>query len=471
MNMSATIDVRLDALTGQLPTNPAVRGERRARMPGSSGRTFYIETFGCQMNVHDSEKVAGVLLQRGYQQVGTPEAATLVLYNTCSIREKAAQKVFTRLGQFKAGPNGDKHIGVLGCVAQQEGEQIFDRAPWVSFVCGSASYRKLPELLAKLEAGNRRVTGLETDTDETFETELTRRDHPFRAYLTIIEGCDKACAYCVVPYTRGPQRSRPSAAVLEEVHRLADAGYSEVQLLGQTVNSYSDPSPRRTSFAELLLAVAEVPGIRRVRFTTSHPSDFHADIVQAIDAQPALCEHIHLPVQSGSSRVLRAMQRTYSRDAYLEKIALIRSARRPISITTDIIVGFPAETEADFEETLSLLDLVQYDGVFSFKFSPRPNTPALRLPDAVSEEEKGRRLAILQEKQRQIQTARNEALVGEGFEVLVDGHARKENQWAGRTSSNRVLNFTSPRLDLLGQYVRVRVTRAGPNSLVGEQVN
>ena len=274
-----------------------------------------------------------------------------------------------------------------------------------------------------------------------------------------------------MPYTRGPQRSRPSAAVLEEVHRLADAGYSEVQLLGQTVNSYCDPSPRRTSFAELLLAVAEVPGIRRVRFTTSHPSDFHADIVQAIDVQPALCDHIHLPVQSGSSRVLRAMQRTYSRDAYLEKIGLIRRARRPISITTDIIVGFPAETEADFEETLSLLDLVQYDGVFSFKFSPRPNTPALHLPDLVSEEEKGRRLAILQEKQRQIQTARNEALVGESFEVLVDGHARKENQWAGRTSSNRVLNFTSPRLDLLGQYVRVRVTRAGPNSLVGEQFN
>jgi tRNA-2-methylthio-N6-dimethylallyladenosine synthase len=341
----------------------------------------------------------------------------------------------------------------------------------VSFVCGSASYRKLPELLAKLEAGNRRVTGLETDTDETFETELTRRDHPFRAYLTIIEGCDKACAYCVVPYTRGPQRSRPSAAVLEEVHRLVDAGYSEVQLLGQTVNSYCDPSPRRMSFAELLLAVAEVPGIRRVRFTTSHPSDFHADIVRAIDAQPALCDHIHLPVQSGSSRVLRAMQRTYSRDAYLEKIGLIRRARRPISITTDIIVGFPDETEADFEETLSLLDLVQYDGVFSFKFSPRPNTPALRLPDAVCEEEKGRRLAILQEKQRQIQTARNEALVGASFEVLVDGQARKENQWAGRTSSNRVVNFTSPRRDLLGQYVRVRVTQAGPHSLVGEQVN
>ena len=421
------------------------------------------------MNVHDSEKVAGVLLGRGYRQVDTPEAAQFVFYNTCSIREKAAQKVFTRLGQFRAGLDAGKVIGVLGCVAQQEGEQIFERAPWVSLVCGSASYRKLPALLAELEHGNRRVTGLDTDTDETFETEFTRRDNPFRAYLTIIEGCDKACAYCVVPYTRGPERSRSSASVLEEVRRLAGAGYSEVQLLGQTVNSYRDPSPRRMSFAELLVAVAEVPGIRRVRFTTSHPSDFHADIVQAIDSVPALCDHVHLPVQSGSTRILRAMQRTYTRDEYLEKIALIRAARRPISVTSDIIVGFPGEAEKDFEETLSLLDLAQYDAVFSFKFSPRPNTPALGLADPIPEEEKGRRLAVLQERQRQIQTARHAALVGQSFEVLVDGHSRKEGQWAGRTSSNRVVNFASPQAHLLGNYVQVRITRSGPNSLVGEQ--
>jgi tRNA-2-methylthio-N6-dimethylallyladenosine synthase len=255
-----------------------------------------------------------------------------------------------------------------------------------------------------------------------------------------------------------------------EVRQLADLGYSEVQLLGQTVNSYRDPSPRRMSFAELLVAVADVPGIRRVRFTTSHPSDFRADIVQVIEEHPVLCDHIHLPVQSGSTRVLHAMRRTYTRDEYLEKIALIRGARRPISVTTDIIVGFPGETDADLEETLSLLDLAQYDGVFSFKYSPRPNTPALTMADPIPEEEKGRRLAVLQEKQRQIQTARNEALVGRTFEVLVDGQSRKENQWAGRTSSNRVVNFTSPQTGLLGQYVEVQVTRAGPNSLVGEQV-
>jgi tRNA-2-methylthio-N6-dimethylallyladenosine synthase len=243
----------------------------------NGGRTFYIETFGCQMNEHDSEKVAGVLLRRGYRQVASPDEAGLVFYNTCSIREKAAQKVFSRLGEFNPknnfGRESGKVIGVLGCVAQQEGEEIFKRAPWVSLVCGSASYRELPMLLARMEAGEHRVTGLDTDTDETFETELTRRDHPFRAYLTIIEGCDKACSYCVVPYTRGPERSRTSDSILREVRELADVGYTEIQLLGQTVNSYRDPSNRHLSFAELLLAVAEVSGIRRVRFTTSHPRD------------------------------------------------------------------------------------------------------------------------------------------------------------------------------------------------------
>jgi tRNA-2-methylthio-N6-dimethylallyladenosine synthase len=465
--MSQPFDVRLETLTAGDQTSSVGQAALGAPLPG---RTFFIETFGCQMNDHDSEKVAGVLVSRGYRPVDSPDAAHVIFYNTCSIREKAAQKVFSRLGQFKAGQDGGKVIGVLGCVAQQEGEEIFERAPWVSLVCGSASYRKLPELLTQIEEGNRRVTGLATDTDETFETEVTRRDHPFRAYLTIIEGCDKKCAFCVVPYTRGPERSRSSGSIFEEVRRLADSGYSEVQLLGQTVNSYRDPSPRRMSFAELLDGIGRVPGIRRVRFTTSHPRDFGSDIVQVIDENPALADHVHLPVQSGSTRVLRAMQRTYTRDEYLGKIALIRGARRPISITTDIIVGFPGETDPDFEETLSLMDTVQYDGAFTFKYSPRPNTPALHLDDPIPEEEKGRRLAILQERQRQIQARRNEALVGQVFEVLVEGKSRRENQWAGHTSSNRVLNFSSPAENLLGQYTQVRVTRAGPNSLVGEHV-
>ena len=524
-DMGNPFDVRLERLTGTAVRGLPVRSTSQ-ELPGQLGitpplqeeirkrGTFYLETFGCQMNEHDSEKVAGVLLARGYRQVETMDAADVILYNTCSIREKAAQKVFSRLGELrpedwpgnhrrsaarptngngganegvewseswvrqgfggqrengpcKSATHGRPIIGVLGCLAQQEGEEIFERAPWVNLVCGSASYRKLPQLIEELETGNRRVTGLETDTDETFETEITRRDNPWRAYLTIIEGCDKACSYCVVPFTRGPERSRASGSILQEVRQLAAAGYSEVQLLGQTVNSYADPSGRKMRFSELLVAAAEVQGIRRVRFTTSHPRDFGTDIVEAIEAVPGICEHVHLPVQSGSTAVLQAMARTYTRDEYLEKIAMMRAAKREISITTDIIVGFPGETDKDFEETLSLLDAVQYDGAFSFKYSPRPNTPSLKMEDAIPEEEKSRRLAILIERQREIQRARNERLVGKAFEVLVEGKSRRENQWSGHTSANRVMNFTSQGEESLGDYVQVKVTGATPNSLVG----
>jgi len=432
----------------------------------ANGKSFYIETFGCQMNAHDSEKVAGVLLARGYTPAPNAAQATLMLYNTCSIREKAAQKVFSRLGEWRGEQS--KIIGVLGCLAQQEGEEIFERAPWVRLVCGSASYRKLPDLIDQIESGGRRVMGLDLDTVETFETEITRRDNPIRAYLTIIEGCDYACAYCVVPHTRGPERSRPSEAVLAEARRLADAGYTEIQLLGQTVNSYRDPSARGWNFVELLRAVAGVDGIRRVRFTTSHPNDFTREIVQAIDETPELCDHVHLPVQSGSNTILRAMRRTYTREEYLEKIAWIKAARRPISITSDIIVGFPGETDRDFEETIGLLDAVGYDGLFSFVYSPRPNTSAASMPGAISKEESSRRLVDLQEHQRQIQSVRNEALVGASFEVLVDSRHAARGQWSGRTSSNRVVNFVSQRENLLGEYAHVRIQRAGPNSLVGE---
>lgn len=444
----------------------AMSGEGR---PGTEGKAFFIETFGCQMNDHDSEKVAGVLQGRGYHAVETPSEANLVLYNTCSIREKAAQKVFARLGDWKTLSDG-KIIGVLGCLAQQEGEEIFERAPWVSLVCGSASYRKLPELIAELEAGGRRVTGLDLDTDETFETDITRRDRMLSAYITIIEGCDYSCAYCVVPHTRGPERSRASAAVLDEARRLAEAGYTEIQLLGQTVNSYRDPGPRGWRFVDLLRAVADVPGVRRVRFTTSHPNDFTQEIVKAIETVPALCNHVHLPVQSGSSRVLGAMRRTYNREEYLEKIEWIRAASRSISVTSDIIVGFPGETSADFEQSVSLLDVAQYDAIYSFKYSPRPNTSAKDMPDAIPEDEKSRRLAILNERQRHIQTARYQELVGERFEVLTDAHHVARGVWGGRTSCNRLVNFTSSRAALLGQYNQVKISRASANALFGEHV-
>ena len=462
--MSSRIDIPLASLLS------ADAAPFSSPADASPSRSFFIETFGCQMNVHDSEKVAGVLLARGYRQVQTADSADMVLFNTCSIREKAAQKVFTRLGDFR-GPRGEnKIVGVLGCVAQQEGEQIFKRAPWVSMVCGSASYRNLPQMLDELEAGNSRVTGLDLDTDETFETEITRRDNPFRAYLTIIEGCDYACSYCVVPHTRGPQRSCTSASVLGEVRRLAENGFTEVQLLGQTVNSYRDPSPARMNFAELLCAVAVVPGIRRVRFTTSHPNDFTREIVAAIDATPALCEHIHLPVQSGSNRVLHEMRRTYTREEYLQKLSWIRSARRKFTVTTDIIVGFPGETDEEFAETMSLLDEAQFDGVFAFKYSPRPNTPAKDMPGAIPEDVKSRRLAIVQGRQREIQVAQNQRLLGCEFEVLVDGRHESRGQSSGRTTANRIINFASTGENLLGQYCRVKITGAGPNSFVGERL-
>ncbi len=436
-------------------------------------KTFYIETFGCQMNVHDSEKVIGTLMARGYEQVETAEAASLVLYNTCSIRDKAEQKVFSRLQNFKREAGKGKVFGVLGCVAQQEGEKIFDRAPHVSLVAGSASYPRLGEMLVQLEAGNRRVTGLSLDTDETFDTPFTRRDNPHRAYITIIEGCDKSCAYCVVPFTRGPERSRTSESVMAEARRLAEQGYTEIQLLGQNVNSYRDPSAAGWDFATLLAKVGAIPGIRRVRYTTSHPRDFVREIIEAMDANPVLCDHVHLPVQSGSSKVLAAMERLYTRDDYMRRIEWLKNARRKYSITTDIIVGFPGETDADFQQTLNLLDEVQYDSLFSFKYSPRPNTAALQMEDRIPDDEKQRRLLVLQEKQRAIQIRRNAELIGAIREVLVEGRQQAMGQWIGRTSDNRILNFThagSAGESLVGQYLPVRVTRSGPNSLVGESV-
>ena len=434
------------------------------------GKSFYVETFGCQMNVHDSEKVAGVLMARGYRAVDTHQEADIILYNTCSIREKAAHKVYSRLGTFrKHGWSNNKIIGVLGCLAQQEGERFFERAPEVSLVCGSASYPRLPELLKEVEAGKRRMTGLDLDTEECFETEFTRRDNRFRAYLTIIEGCDQRCAFCVVPMTRGPERSRSGAKIIEECHRLVDAGYTEIQILGQIVNAWCDPSPAGWGFAELLSRVASVPGIRRVRFTTSHPRYFTPDIVQAIDSHPVLCDQIHLPVQAGSTELLTRMFRGYTREQYLEKIQFIRKAKRPVSLSTDIIVGFCGETEQDFEQTLSLLAEVEYDQVFAFTFSPRPNTIALGYADTVAEEEKSRRLLVLQEAQRQLQLRRNQALLGQTLEVLVEGYQPRLGQAVGRTTTNKVLNFAGAPEDV-GTYRQVRVTAASPNSLAGERI-
>jgi tRNA-2-methylthio-N6-dimethylallyladenosine synthase len=433
-------------------------------------KTFYLETFGCQMNAHDSEKVIGTLEQQGYVRVETEEDANLILYNTCSIRDKAEQKVFHRLNDYKALYKAGKRFGVLGCVAQQEGEKIFERAPYVSLVSGSASYRKLPEMIARLEAGESHITGLDDrQTDETFETEFTSRQNPYRGYITIIEGCDKFCSYCVVPFTRGKERSRTSASVLNEARRIADLGYTEIQLLGQNVNSYRDPEGKM-SFAELLAAVGQVPGIRRVRFTTSHPRDFTRDIVEAIDAFPTLCDHVHLPVQSGSARVLKAMAREYTPDWYLERISWMKAAKRKISLSTDIIVGFPGESEDDFIDTMNLLAKVEYDCVFAFKYSPRPNTPALVMIDSIPEVEKSKRLQVLLDRQREIQRSNYSKHIGEVMEVMVEGQNPARGQVAGRSTQNKPVNFTwnQPIAPAPGSYMQVRITASHPNSLIGE---
>jgi tRNA-2-methylthio-N6-dimethylallyladenosine synthase len=438
----------------------------------ATDKTFYIETFGCQMNAHDSEKIIGTLQHEGYRQVVNEEDAGLILYNTCSIRDKAEQKVFHRLDEYKRQHRDGKRFAVLGCVAQQEGNKIFERAPYVSLVSGSASYRKLSEMLARLEAGETRITGLDDrQIDETFETEFTARQNPYRAYITIVEGCDKFCAYCVVPYTRGKERSRGSASVLAEARRVADQGYTEIQLLGQNVNSYHDPEGKR-SFAELLVAVGEVSGLRRVRFTTSHPRDFTRDIVEAIDAVPTLCDHVHLPVQSGSSRILKAMNREYTRENYLERISWIKAARRPISISTDIIVGFPGETADDLAQTMDLLAEVEYDCVFGFKYSGRPNTPALQLIDSIPEAEKAVRLQVVLDRQREIQRVNYARHLGQTMEVMVEGANSARGQVIGRSSQNIPVNFTcaQPIAPAPGSYLRVKITATHPNSLVGEAV-
>ena len=435
-------------------------------------KTFYLETFGCQMNAHDSEKVIGTLRQQGYRQVESEIDAGLILYNTCSIRDKAEQKVFNRLNDYKKLHKAGKRFAVLGCVAQQEGEKIFERAPYVSLVSGSASYRKLPEMLTRLEAGESRITGLDDrQTDETFETEFTARQNPYRGYITIIEGCDKFCSYCVVPYTRGKERSRTSVSVLDEARRIADLGYTEIQLLGQNVNSYKDPEGKR-SFAELLTAVGQVAGIRRVRFTTSHPRDFTRDIVEAIDSVPTLCDHVHLPIQSGSERVLRMMAREYTPEWYLERISWIKAARRQIAISTDIIVGFPGETDDDFIETMNLLGKVEYDVVFAFNYSARPNTPALTMIDTVPDEAKSARLQVLLDRQREIQRINYSKQIGHILEVMVEGANPAKNQISGRSSQNKPVNFScsQPIAPAPGSYVRVKITGAFPNSLVGEAI-
>ena len=458
---------------------------------------YFIETHGCQMNVHDSERMAGLLEQSGYDPAETDADADLIVINTCSVRERAEDKLYTRLGEIKEmgreqgrGPV----VAVTGCVAQQEGSQLFKKSRGVDLVVGTQQVKMLPMLatqaLAKGHAlgdptehgrvpnGSRwsRTEGrlaIENPYEEpSFPLGVVRRGDPVRAYVNIIEGCNDFCAFCVVPYTRGHERMRAKAEILADVKDAAESGRREVQLLGQIVNHYQAPDDPRCDFPALLEAVHEISGIDRIRFASPHPRHTSDRLIAAVRDLPKLCKHLHLPVQSGSSRVLALMRRRHTREDYLDLVARIRAAIPNVQLSTDMIVGFPGETPEDFDQTLSLTETVGYHSIFSFKYSERPNTLASRrMPDDVSGEEKTRRIVALQQLQRRMQTALHEQQVGRTYAVLIDAASRRrESDLSGRTSGNTVVNLPGPP-DWLGRLVDVTIRRAGPNSVWGEAVD
>ena len=435
-------------------------------------RKYLIETFGCQMNVHDSERMAGLLEQAGFEAADDAVDADLVVINTCSVRERAEEKLYTRLGELRQmGAEQGHHplVAVAGCVAQQEGGEILKRLPGVAdLIVGTQAIRRLPMLVEQAETTRRPVIDLDPFEDVTFPLGVTRRADPVKAYVTIIEGCNEFCSFCVVPYTRGHERMRPKRDILAEVREAADSGRREVQLLGQIVNHYSAPDDPSCDFSGLLEAVHEVPGIERIRFASPHPRHVTPRFLRTMAGLPRVCRHLHLPVQSGSTRVLEAMRRRYSRESYLALIGSIRESLPDVALSTDMIVGFPGERAADFDDTLTLTAAVRYHSMFSFKYSARPNTLAeKRLADDVAEEEKTRRIVALQALQREIQGALNAALVGQAVEVLVDAASRRrETELSGRTSTNVVVNLPGPAA-WIGRTLPVRIERAGPHSVWG----
>ena len=440
--------------------------------------SVYIETFGCQMNVADSERAATRLREAGYELTKSAEAADVVLFNTCSVRARAEQKVFNRLGEIRRERRNSQEpvVGVLGCVAQLEGEAIFDMAPSVRLVAGTRATDRLPSLIERVRGGERRALDLGERTEgETWEVSNVERHSPHVAFVPIIEGCNKFCTYCIVPYSRGRERSRPAAEIIEQVSRLRREGYREVQLIGQNVNSYRPKTEEglegfagATPFSRLLRAVAARTEMPRIKFTTSFPRDFHRDIVAALDEFENLCDWVHRPVKSGSDRVLRSMRRGYKASDYRARVDSIKGARRRLALTTDIIVGFPGETTEEFEETLRLVEYCQYDSIYIFKYSERPGTPASKLPDDVSEREKSARFQELERLQKSIQDRIYEGYVGREVSVLVEGlSARSESAVTGHSTCNKVVNFEGE-ADLSGQIVRVHVTEAKAHSLFGE---
>ena len=448
-------------------------------------KRYLIETFGCQMNVHDSERMAGLLDQAGYESTTDDRDADVIVINTCSVREHAEEKLYTRLGELRVlhRETGRRPVvAVAGCVAQQEGQSLLKKSNgrMIDIVLGTQRLKMLPMLVEQVADTPLPSVDIAPLDDVTFPLGITHRLDPVKAYVTIIEGCNDHCAFCVVPYTRGHERMRAKADILADVREAVDSGRKEIQLLGQIVNHYSAPDDPSCDFADLLALVNDVAGVERIRFASPHPRHTGPRLVEAIRDLPKVCKHVHLPVQSGSSRVLRAMRRRHTREEYLDLLQRIRKSVPGVTLSTDMIVGFPGETADDFKETLSLTQAAQYHSMFSFKYSPRPNTlAAKRMPDDVSEQEKTVRIVALQTLQREIQTRLHEAAVGSIAEVLVDSANRRQlHEVSGRTSGNTVVNFPVPTDTTgnthqgawIGRTVSVRITRAGPYSLWGEAV-
>jgi tRNA-2-methylthio-N6-dimethylallyladenosine synthase len=438
--------------------------------------SVHIETFGCQMNVSDSERVAAQLCADGFELTDAADSADVILLNTCSIREKAEQKVFRRVDEIERTRVGRQpFVGVMGCVAQLEGESIFKSSPSVQLVAGTGAAERVPALLERVRGGERRVIDLgEREEGTDFRISPTVRHSKYVAFVPIIEGCNKFCTYCIVPYSRGRERSRTASEIIEEVKRLRAEGFKEVQLIGQNVNSYRPKVEKglegftgATPFSRLLRAVAST-GMPRVKFTTSFPRDFHADIVKALEEYENLCNWVHLPVQSGNNRVLRAMRRGHKVEDYLERVIAVKNSQKEISLTSDIIVGFPGETDEEFEDTLRLIEKCQFHGLYIFKYSKRHGTPAAKLVDNVSPDVKKRRFLALESLQMSMQSKIYQSYVGKVVEVLVEGFsARSVGDLTGHSSCNKVVNFGAS-AEFIGKIVRVRVTEAKAHSLYGQ---
>ena len=436
-------------------------------------KKLYIQTYGCQMNQYDSERIAQVMSRKDYVQTDRIDAADLILLNTCSVRDKAEQKVYSALGswkEFKEYRDG-VIIGVGGCVAQQEGDKLLKRVPHLDLVFGTHNIHKLPELIDQVEASRARPVEVTFYRDPAYMEDLDGRTqvHGAKAFVTIMQGCNKVCSFCIVPHVRGREVSRPSGKIVAEVESLVAQGVKEIMLLGQNVNSYGKLSTGEISFAELLCRVDAVTGVERIRFTTSHPQDLSPELVEAFARCEHLCEHLHLPVQSGSDSVLARMRRGYTIGEYLQRIDRLRDRCPEVALSTDIIVGFPGETDAEFEKTLELLQSLEYDEIFSFMYSPRPQTVSAKIyEDDIAEEIKKARLKEVQTLQQGISLAKNRQRIGSLDEILVDGPSKLKNgQVMGRTRTNRIVNVAAPQ-GLVGQMIAVRITSATANSLLGE---